>query len=101
MTIRVNHDELIAAAGGYDAIKAELDGNSVEILRTAIVDSGCAALDDAVMWFSANWAPGMTVVTDEQERLAAGLRATVTDFLGVDADVAYAHAVLERGLDLR
>lgn len=101
MTIRIDHDELVAAAGGFDALRSELDRDDVEILRTPFVDSGCAALDEAVQWFSANWSPGMCAVMDEQTRLADGLRATVTDFLGVDADVAYAHAVLARGLDLR
>lgn len=100
MTITVDHDELIAAAGGLDALNAELDKQRVEILWTSIVESGNSELDQAVYWFAANWSPGMTAVLDQQATLATGLRETVSDFLGVDADVAYAHAVLKRGIDL-
>jgi len=100
MTIRVDHDELIAAAGGLDALTDELDQNHVEIIRTPFVDSGNDELDNAIYWFAGNWAPGMGVVVDQQSTLASGLRDTVSDFLGVDADVAYAHAVLKRGVDL-
>ena len=101
MTISIDHGELIAAAGSLDAVAAELDDGDVEILRHPWVDSGSEELDSAVYWFNASWLSGVTSLVVEQARLASGLRDTVTDFLGVDADVAYAHAVLRRGLDLQ
>ncbi|GAB2983038.1 hypothetical protein GCM10027076_21090 [Nocardioides montaniterrae] len=101
MTIHVDHRELVAAAGGFDALAAELRRQDLVVWGDGLINTGSVDLDNALGRFHGSWNPGVVSIVDEQTRLARGLRDTVNDFLGVDVDVAYRHAVLERGLDLR
>ena len=96
---QVDPRELIDAAGAFDAVAVALASNDVAILEPSLLVSGSADLDRGVEHFAAKWWGGAAVLVDHQLRFARGIRESVSDYLEVDADVAYAMRVLRVGVE--
>lgn len=89
---------VISAAGGLDAIAAEVAQHQVNVLRDDF-DSGHPDLNGALGEFAQRWTHGMKALVITQQDRANGLRKVATDIVGTDVDRAYASEVAHYGLD--
>ena len=97
--LHVDRGALIDAAGAFDAVAVTLASNDLDVLDSSLVVSGSSDLDDGLRTFASKWWVGVVVLVNDQRRFARGIRCSVSDFLEVDADVAYALRVLRLGVD--
>jgi len=98
--LRLTPEALVAAAGGYDALVAELASQSIDVVSTAI-EAGHDDLQEALLEFANAWFEGLAVLTQSQRERGDSLRKVASTILGVDVDVAYAALAAVEGLDLR
>ncbi|GAB2986039.1 hypothetical protein [Nocardioides montaniterrae] len=98
---RVAPGPLADAAGGFDAVAVGLVTKDVDIVKDELIYTGNDDLGVGLRDFAWCWTDGIYAIVGEQVRFAKGIREAVSDYLGVDADVAYAVRVLQAAVHER
>lgn len=99
--IKVPPRQLIAAAGGYDALVSELDSGVVDVLDPDFESTGSDQLDSALSRFATQWKVGLDTLIQSQRARGSALHYFADDLLGYDVDQAYTILANACGLGLR